>query len=103
MGEGALDFKFLPAGGQFHLCGSDQALTPHGGLVAWDHFLQHCGEDAFHRLCADLDATQVDVWFAPAEQIRHHSIPPNAAVPWGDWQGKSHEGLVQLYRQRADA
>ena len=43
MGEGELDFKFLPAGGQFHLRGSDEALTPYGGLVAWDHFLQHCG------------------------------------------------------------
>lgn len=26
MGEGGLDFKFLPAGGQFHLRGSDEAL-----------------------------------------------------------------------------
>ena len=43
MGEGELDFKFLPAGGQFHLRGSDEALTPYGGLVAWDHFLEHCG------------------------------------------------------------
>ena len=42
MGEGELDFKFLPAGGQFHLCGSDEALTPYGGLVAWDHFLEGC-------------------------------------------------------------
>jgi hypothetical protein len=38
MGEEALDFKFLPAGGQFHLRGSDEALTAYGGLVAWDHF-----------------------------------------------------------------
>jgi hypothetical protein len=38
-GEGELDFKFLPAGGQFHLRGSDEALTPYGGLVAWDHFI----------------------------------------------------------------
>jgi prepilin-type processing-associated H-X9-DG protein len=37
MGEGALDFKFLPAGGQFHLRGSDEALTPYGGLVAWTY------------------------------------------------------------------
>jgi hypothetical protein len=43
LGEGDLDFKFLPAGGQFHLRGSDEALTAYGGLVAWDHFLQHCG------------------------------------------------------------
>ena len=43
MGEGELDFKFLPAGGQFHLRGSDEALTPYGGLVAWDHFLERCG------------------------------------------------------------
>ena len=43
LGEGDLDFKFLPAGGQFHLPGSDEALTAYGGLVAWDHFLQHCG------------------------------------------------------------
>jgi hypothetical protein len=27
MGEGELDFKFLPAGGQFHLRGSDEALS----------------------------------------------------------------------------
>lgn len=33
MGEGELDFKFSPAGGQFHLRGSDEALTPYGGLV----------------------------------------------------------------------
>ncbi len=43
MGGGALDFKVLPAGGQFNLYASDEALTPYGGLVAWDHFLQHCG------------------------------------------------------------
>lgn len=146
MGEGALDFKFLPAGGQFHLRGSDEALTPYGGLVAWDHFLQHCGviaelaenyplprtspnatpvadilkafslncliggtrfahgrrlqddeavakitgmhkgrlcgEDAFRRLCAGLDASQVEAWFAPAEQMIHHAIPPNAVADW---------------------
>ena len=43
MGEEELDFKFLPAGGQFHLRGSDEALTAYGGLVAWDHFLERCG------------------------------------------------------------
>lgn len=43
MGEGELDFKFLPAGGQFHLRGSDESLTPYGGLVAWDHFLERTG------------------------------------------------------------
>ena len=43
MGEGELDFKFLPAGGQFHLRGSDEALTAYGGLVAWDNFLERCG------------------------------------------------------------
>lgn len=42
MGGRQLDFKFLPAGGQFHLCGSDEAFTPYGGLVAWDHFLELC-------------------------------------------------------------
>lgn len=146
MGEGALDFKFLPAGGQFHLRGCDEALSPYGGLVAWDHFLQHCGvitelarsyplprtspnatpvadilkafslnsliggtrfahcrrlqddeavakitgmkrgrlcgEDAFRRLCWDLEASQVEAWFAPAEQIIHHAIPPNAVADW---------------------
>jgi hypothetical protein len=51
MGEGDLDFKFLPAGGQFHLPGSDEALTAYGGLVARDHFLQHCG--VFDRLAKD--------------------------------------------------
>jgi hypothetical protein len=49
--EGDLDFKFLPAGGQFHLRGSDEALTAYGGLVACDHFLQHCG--VFDRLAKD--------------------------------------------------
>jgi hypothetical protein len=34
MGEVDPDFKFLPAGGQFHLRGSDEALTPYGGFVA---------------------------------------------------------------------
>ena len=43
MGEGELDFTFSPAGGQFHLRGSDESLTPYGGLVAWDHFLERCG------------------------------------------------------------
>jgi hypothetical protein len=33
-GEGELDFKFLPAGRQFHLRGSDEELTAYGGLVA---------------------------------------------------------------------
>jgi hypothetical protein len=42
MGEGGLDFKFLPAGGHF-IRGSDEALTPYGGLVAWDHFWERCG------------------------------------------------------------
>jgi hypothetical protein len=26
-----------------------------------------------------------------------------AQIPWDDWRGRSNEGLVQLYRQRADA
>lgn len=43
LGDGELDFKFLPAGGQFHLRGSDEALTPYGGLLAWDHFMERCG------------------------------------------------------------
>ena len=51
MGEGELDFKFLPAGGQFHLRGSDEALTAYGGLVAWDHFLERCG--VFAQLAGD--------------------------------------------------
>ena len=146
MGEGDLDFKFLPAGGQFHLRGSDEALTPYGGLVAWDHFLERCGvidevarsyplprtspnatavtdilkafslncliggtrfahcrrpqdddavakitgmrkgrlcgEDAFRRLCAPLDASQVEAWFAPAGQMIHHAMPSNAVADW---------------------
>jgi hypothetical protein len=41
MGEGELDFKSLPAGGQFHLRSSDEALTAYGGLVAWGHFVEH--------------------------------------------------------------
>jgi hypothetical protein len=146
LGEGELDFKFLPAGGQFHLRGSDEALTAYGGLVAWDHFLQHCGvfdrlakdyplprtspnatpvidilkafslntlsggtrfahcrrlqddaavakitgmqkgrlcgEDAFRRLCANLDPMEVERWFAPTEQMIHQAIPPNAVADW---------------------
>jgi hypothetical protein len=146
LGEGNLDFKFQPAGGQFHLCGSDEALTPYGGLVAWDHFVERCGvlaglagsyplartspnatpvadilkafalnclvggtrfahcrrlqddeavaeitgmrkgrlcgEDAFRRLCAGLDDKQVEAWFAPAEQIIYHALPPNAVADW---------------------
>ena len=34
MSEGELDFTFSPAGGQFHLRGSDESLTPYGGLAA---------------------------------------------------------------------
>lgn len=41
LGEGDLVFKFLPAGSQFHLRSSDEALTAYGGLVAWYHFLKH--------------------------------------------------------------
>lgn len=43
LGDSHLDFKFLPAGEPFHLRGSNEALTPYGGVVAWDHFLEHCG------------------------------------------------------------
>lgn len=146
MGEGELDFRFVPAGGQFHLRGSDEALTAYGGLVAWDHFLEHCGvfaelarcypvartspnatpvsdvlkafalnclvggtrfahcrrlqddaavariigmrkgrlcgEDAFRRLCEKLERTQVEEWFAPAERMIHHAMPPNAVADW---------------------
>ena len=41
-----------------------------------------CGEDAFRRLCCDLQASQVEAWFAPAEQIIHHAIPTNAVADW---------------------
>lgn len=57
MGEDDLDFKFLPAGGQFHLRGSDEALTAYGGLVAWDHFLEHCGVLAELARCYPLPRT----------------------------------------------
>jgi hypothetical protein len=141
-----LDFKFVAGGGQFHLRGSDEALTPYGGLVAWDHFLERCGvfaelaacypkprtspnatpvadilkafalnclvggtrfahcrrlqddvavanitgmrkgrlcgEDAFRRLCEELDAGQVEAWFAPAGQMIHHAMPPDAVADW---------------------
>ena len=43
MGEGEQDFRFLPAGGQFHRRASDETRTSYGGWVAWDRFLQHCG------------------------------------------------------------
>jgi hypothetical protein len=48
LGERELNFKFLPAGGQFHLRGSDEALTAYGG---WDHFLERCG--VFDELAKD--------------------------------------------------
>jgi hypothetical protein len=35
LGEGDLDFKFVPAGRQFHLRANDEAHTAYGGLVAW--------------------------------------------------------------------
>ncbi len=143
-GEGELDFKFLPAGGRFHLCGSDETLTAYGGLVAWDHFLERCGvlaelardyplprtspnatpvidilkafslnrlvggtrfahcrrlrddtavaritgmhkgrpcgEDAFRRPGEPPEAAQVETWFAPAGQMIHHAMPPNAVA-----------------------
>jgi hypothetical protein len=41
-----------------------------------------CGEDAFRRLCGKLDARQVEEWFAPAEQMIHQAIPPNAVADW---------------------
>ena len=41
-----------------------------------------CGKDAFPRLCTGLDTTQVETWFAPAEQMIHQSIPPNAVAGW---------------------
>ena len=41
-----------------------------------------CGEDAFRRLCELLDNSQVEVWFAPAEQMIHHAMPPNCVADW---------------------
>ena len=41
-----------------------------------------CGEDAFRRLYAPLDASQVEAWFAPAEQMIHHVLPHNAVADW---------------------
>ncbi len=41
-----------------------------------------CGEDAFRRLCENLDPTEVERWFAPTEQMIHHAIPPNAVADW---------------------
>jgi hypothetical protein len=160
LGEAELDFTFLPAGGQFHLRGSDEALTPYGGLVAWDHFVERCGviaelaaayplartspnatpvadilkafalnclvggtrfahgrrllddaavatitgmrkgrlcgEDAFRRLCEPLDASQVQAWFTPAEQMIHHAMPPNAVADWDST-------VVVRYGQQEDA
>ena len=145
-GERGLDFKFTPAGGKFHLVGSDDLLTPYGGLVAWDHFLERCGvmaelaedyplartspnatpvgdilkafslnclvggtrfahcrrlqddgavavitgmrkgrlcgEDAFRRLCGKLRPSQVEAWFASAERMIHHALPPEAVADW---------------------
>ena len=66
LGEEELDFKFLPAGGQFHLRGSDEALTAYGGLVAWDHFL----ELAYRRLQEWLSQT------APQLSLTMEKPPP---------------------------
>ena len=41
-----------------------------------------CGEDAFRRLCEKLDSAQVERWFAPAEQMIYHAIPPNCVADW---------------------
>lgn len=41
-----------------------------------------CGEDAFRRLCKDLDSSQVEAWFAPAEQMIHHAMPLNCVADW---------------------
>ena len=70
LGEEELDFKFLPAGGQFHLRGSDEALTAYGGLVAWDHFL----ELAYRRLQEWLSQT------APQLSLTMEKPPPWAAL-----------------------
>lgn len=51
MGETILNFQFSPAGGKFHLRSSDEALTAYGGLLAWDHFLEHSG--VFTQLSKD--------------------------------------------------
>ena len=78
LGEGELDFKFLPAGGQFHLCGSDEALTPYGGLVAWDHFLERCG--VFAQLAAHYPLPRTSPNATPvAEILKALSLKP---PPW---------------------
>lgn len=55
-----------------------------------------CGEDAFRRLCADLDASQVEAWFASAEQMIHHAIPPDAIADWDST-------VVPRYSKQEDA
>jgi hypothetical protein len=38
--------------------------------------------DAFRRLSEKLDASGVETWFAPAEQMIHQAIPQNAVADW---------------------
>jgi hypothetical protein len=66
-GEGELDFKFQPAGGPFHLRGSDELLTAYGGLVAWDHFLERCGVMAV--LAADYPLARTSPNATPVADI----------------------------------
>jgi hypothetical protein len=57
-------------------------MTSRWPKITGMHQGRHYGEDAFRRLCAGLDACQVEAWFAPAEQLIHHAIPPNAVAEW---------------------
>jgi hypothetical protein len=68
VGEGELDFKFMPVGGQFHLRCSDEALTAYGGLVAWDHFMERCGVIA--RRAAHTPFTVFPSLCVPQEHAR---------------------------------
>jgi hypothetical protein len=119
LGEEELDFKFLPAGGQFHLRGSDESLTPYGGWVAWDHFLERCGiiaQLAEHyplertspnaTPVADLlKAFSLNCLIGGTRFAHCRRLQDDEAVAkiTGMHKGQLSGEDVHLYRQRADA
>ncbi len=43
LGEEEFKFEFSPGGGTIHLRSCEDNLSPYGGLVAWEHFLERTG------------------------------------------------------------
>jgi len=82
------DNSALPASSEVSHDLSTSSVGMHKGRL--------CGEDAFRRLCAGLDTTQVETWFAPTEQMIHHAIPPNAVADWDST-------VIQRYGKQEDA